>query len=437
MEGEISNDTARSSGDAMPPAFEPLEEPEEPSVPKERSKETEPRAPSEPWPEVLGGDGPADPDDWRQFDIHRVLRSLRLAKPKQCELTLRKLHIRWWHASSSAMTKLLGRAGVPKLILDLIPAIVQTCGVCRNWAKPQPATLTNVEMPDRFNEQLEADIMFALGLSIFHMIDRCTRWYQSFVIPNREDGSLIKALDSWFRLHGPCKELFFDQETGIQNSKDTTEYLTRKGIKYIPRAKGQNVPHIDRRGALVREVMNKMVDQLKIEGIKMTAEQILAEATFVTNAMLTINNCTPYNAVYGRVPNILPDIDRPDAINEGALNHPGSIRNVHRLREIAVQAMVEETAKVRAGRALNARSQPTVAPGTYKIGDQVDFYRKGGSKDVTGWTGPATVLDPYHMDRGTITIRHLHRPVDVQVGDIRFHLPFLVYLAAETSALDP
>ncbi len=72
----------------------------------------------------LGGDGPADADDWTHFDIKRVLRTLRLAEQPQCKLTLRKLHLRWWHASAKAMQNLLGRAGIPDMVLKLIPPIV-------------------------------------------------------------------------------------------------------------------------------------------------------------------------------------------------------------------------------------------------------------------------------------------------------------------------
>ena len=42
----------------------------------------------------------------------------------------------------------------------------------------------------------------------------------------------------------------------------------------------------------------------------MPFESILAECVFCGNAMLTVNNSTPYNAVYGRVPHILPGIEQ-------------------------------------------------------------------------------------------------------------------------------
>ena len=388
---------------------------------------------SEGWPSAIGGDGDPDPDNWTQFDIARVLRTLRMATIPQAKVALRKLHIRWWHASAASMHKLLDRAGVPEAVLALIPAITQTCGACRNWAKPQPENVTNVDLPDCFNHQVEADLMFVYDKIIFHCIDRSTRWYHSLIVVDKQEETLIEALDSWVRLHGPMKELYMDQETAIQASDMTLQYLSRHGIMYHPRAQGQQVAYIDRRGALVRDAMHKIVEQLKIEKIQMPIKFVLSEATFCTNAMVTVNNSTPYNCVYGRVPHILPSIDQPDAINEGTLDPVGSVRYTHRLREISVAAVLQETAKTRAQRALNTRSIPAGQREKYQPGDLVDFYRPLGSKDASGWIGPAKVIDPSHLDKGSITVRHVHRPIEIRIGDLRRHMPFLVFLASSNS----
>ena len=137
------------------------------------SKSTGPARPKDklPWTDSLGGTGNPDPDDWSQFDIRRVLRTLRMGSLSQCRMTLRKLHIRWWHATSQQMQNLLDKVGVPDAILQLIPPIVQTCKVCREWARPQPENVTNINLPDGFNAEVEADILFAYNVRIFHMIE--------------------------------------------------------------------------------------------------------------------------------------------------------------------------------------------------------------------------------------------------------------------------
>ena len=88
-----------------------------------------------------------------------MLRTLRLAEKSQCKSTFRKLHLRWWHALAKTMQKLPGRAGIPEMVLQLIPPIVQTCGVCRDRAKPRSENVASIDLPDRLND-LQIDPMF-------------------------------------------------------------------------------------------------------------------------------------------------------------------------------------------------------------------------------------------------------------------------------------
>ena len=98
--------------------------------------------------------------------------------------------------------------------------------------------------------------------------------------------------------------------------------------------------------------------------------------------------------------------------------------------------MIEWTARERARRALNSKTIIAGQSENYQPGDKVDFFRKGGAKDATGWTGPATVVDNTHISRGTLTIRHIHGTMEGRLADIRRHLPFLVFEAAVYAAYD-
>ena len=96
-------------------------------------------------------------------------------------------------------------------------------------------------------------------------------------------------------------------------------FLARKGVSLHVRGKDQHARFIERRGALLRDCVHRIEGQLKEEGLEMPFHSILAEATFCGNALLAVNGSTPYNAVYGRVPNILPSIDQ---VNPGCRAGP-------------------------------------------------------------------------------------------------------------------
>ena len=164
-----------------------------------------------------------------------MIRIFRTNRESAIRLSLRKLHVRWWHASADTMKRFLERVGVSQKVLDLIPDIVSTCSVCRTWAKPGPSNACSIDIADKFNQQVECDLLFVHKFIIFHMIDRCTRWHAATVLPNKEDDTLMKAIDTaWVTINGLPRELITDGESGIVVSLRTNEFLARKGIQLHP-----------------------------------------------------------------------------------------------------------------------------------------------------------------------------------------------------------
>ena len=277
------------------------------------------------------GAGPEQATDWTNFDIGRVVRVLRTDRIGDIRLTLRKLHVRWWHASHNSMKRMLERCGVADHVLQMLPEITQTCKICREWARPGPSNASNIEVADTFNAQVEGDLIFIHKHIIFHMIDRCTRWHAAKLVTGKTEEDCMAAIDElWISTHGAPKEFICDGESGIARSEQCKRFLARKGVSLHVRGKDQHARFIERRGALLRDCVHRIEGQLKEEGLEMPFHSILAEATFCGNALLAVNGSTPYNAVYGRVPNILPSIDQinpPDAERDPLL-----VRHSHRLR---------------------------------------------------------------------------------------------------------
>ena len=107
-------------------------------------------------------------------------------------------------------------------------------------------------------------------------------------------------------------------ESGIAASARAGSFLSRLGTKFIPRAPQQNARIVERRGALFRDVIHRVDALLKIERrlLDVPFEYRMAEAVFAGNALVTVNNTAPYNAVYGRVPSILPNMNQTNGNGE-------------------------------------------------------------------------------------------------------------------------
>ena len=116
--------------------------------------------------------------------------------------------------------------------------------------------------------------------------------------------------------------------------------------------------------------------------------------------------------------------------------YPGLLRHSHRLHEIALQQMIEGTARPRLGRALNTKTLSAGQIEGYKVGEEVDFCQPPSTKDVSGWMGPATVVDVSELSRGHISARLQRGTIVCRLADVRRHLHFLCLLAAPLAPTD-
>ncbi len=188
-----------------------------------------------------------------------------------------------------------------------------------------------------FNQKVEADFLFLYKHIVWQMLDRCFRFHAATEREGKDEDECIRAIsETWVQIHGPPEEIVMDGESGVVRSKKCREHLQRQGIKLHPRGQGSFAWFIERRGALLRDVIRRIKSQLREEGLDdVPFKVILAEAVFCGNALLTINGSTPYNTVCGRVPRMLPSIDQIAPPGESTTAEP-TLRHVHRLREISL-----------------------------------------------------------------------------------------------------
>ena len=114
-------------------------------------------------------------EDWTSFDVHKSRRLLKTGDAAQQRQELRKLHLRWWHATRKQMETELKVAGAGQDILGMIPSIVETCRECRAWQDRGPDITPSVELVTKQNEQVEVDSMFYKKHMVWHMLDRADR----------------------------------------------------------------------------------------------------------------------------------------------------------------------------------------------------------------------------------------------------------------------
>lgn len=357
-------------------------------------------------------------EDWTSFDANRSLRIARFGSEGQIRRELRKLHIRWWHAGRTHVEQVLQHAGASPQALAQTPAIVDACKKCKAWSRPGPEPSPRIELAVRQNEQVETDLLFDRTYIIWRMIDRADRWHVATLVPTKTIDSLCEAMATpGIQIFGSFKALIIDGETGV-GSAEGRAFLSRRGIPRRPRASGQHAHMIERRGAVLSHALDTAEEQLNTEGIAVVMRTLFAECVFAGNAFASHGGASPYNARFGRQPAMLPDLPAP--AEEGPT---GLTRDRNRLREIALQEIIQSAAQARIRRAMRGQSAAAGEALANEPGEHIDVYRPQSPKDTPGRHGPAAAIQN-HPSRGLAVVRWNNREVLVRYADARRFLGF-------------
>ena len=168
-------------------------------------------------------------------------------------------------------------------------------------------------------------------------------------------------------------------------------------------------------------MLHKLNSQLTHENIKIAKDLLVAECSYVQTAMISINGESPYQAVLGRFPQLLLEVEH---VNQAATQDdigqlPGTSRHITRMREIAIQCIVGSTAKSRLQIAARTKTRVPGEAQEYTVGQQVEIWRAPSSKDLVGWRGPCEITNLNNLEDGVIDIRWQGRTMAVRPQDCR------------------
>jgi hypothetical protein len=418
----------------------------EPTTHKQEREQLQlvPFEPAEPISEVEEPDVPSistqqlalvDPPDWSNWQLSRSLSSLKSTNRSDVIKTLRLLHVRFWHASANKMKTILMSANVDKSILDLIPSVVMTCKICRQWQRPDNRSMTNTRVSMDFNAVVQVDLLFVSNRIVLHAIDEATRWSMAVEIPDRQSGTIIHALTvCWFRVFGAPDLIVSDQEGGLC-SEEASIWSERWGTQFRFKPKGSHASIVERHHAVLRDLIHKVGEECRRSLLDVPFTEIVAESVFAKNSLSYINGISPYMAVLGRQPRMLCDLE--SAGLSMLRDDSGPARHATRLREIAIATMVESTSQERIKRALHNHSRTNAEQLELQVNDLVDIFRTPANKDLSGWRGPCRVVNTTGVSEGYIDVKWGGRVMSVRTADVRRHILFAHIYAQMTSEPSP
>ena len=128
-------------------------------------------------------------------------------------------------------------------------------------------------------------------------------------IPDKTPESIIDALTThWLQLHGKPELMIWDGERAMISGY-ALQWASQCTFQLTSRAKHSKAWVAERRKEILRNALHKCQTQLAIEGHDIKCSHVLADGVISKNALLSIDEGTPYVALYGRVPSLLPQIE--------------------------------------------------------------------------------------------------------------------------------
>ena len=140
---------------------------------------------------------PEDAPAWSTFDIGRAMTALRSGRPEIQRQLLRRLHVRWWHASTTKMQHILRQAGITGPVIDMCKSICETCIICSGWAPPGLRPMAKTRISTALNQVMQADLLFWKDRIILHMIDECIRFSMLAIVESKGAMDLCRSMTLW------------------------------------------------------------------------------------------------------------------------------------------------------------------------------------------------------------------------------------------------
>ena len=137
--------------------------------------------------------------------------------------------------------------------------------------------------------------------------------------------------------------------------------------------------------------------------------------------LLNIGGKSPYNALFGLQPKFIQELESmgQSAITDGDGGIIGASRHSVRLREIALQSIIETIAKARMVRADATKTRVSGEILGLEVGQLVELYRQPAQKDLVGWRGPASIVSIADLKDGYVDVKWKGRVMSVRIPDLR------------------
>jgi len=321
--------------------------------------------------------------------------SLDVLSQNDRQKTLLKLHRQFARPSKKRLIALLKDAGVwNDEYEDTLSKIVDSCDLCKMYAKTPSRPVVGMPMATKFNEKVAMDLKHWEGRWILHIIDMWSRYTLSVFVDRKKPRDIIDALmTQWIGKFGVMNALMTDNG-GEFNSNEMREIASILNVQLCTTA-GES-PFQNGLCERVHAMTDTMLVKLVADYGKYNTQTLLSWANMARNSLQMWNGFSSHQLVFGENPN-LPNIMTEElpalqgmTSSEVFAEH---LNALHASRRVFIETEADE----RIRRAL--RNKVRAAEQVFENRDLVFYKREGKER----WLGPGKVV---FQDGKVVFVRH-------------------------------
>ena len=337
---------------------------------------------------------------------------------------IRRTHNNLGHPTSQKLSEHLRRAGMSNELVE--GAAEYQCPSCTERVPPKLTTPGKLKEAREFNDKISIDGFEwknekGLKMYVIHIFDEATHYHLGKRISRSAESTEKAMYENWFSWAGPPNEICHD-EGGEFMSQRWKDMLQREGIKPTVSAAPWQRGRIERHGAVIKEMLNRINQEKEIE-TNAEFDYALYQCFQAKNSMSVSNGYSPEQAVLGRARRLPGSICNDEDSITHSLDNPEDTRSKDfqermQIRTLARKALLDADNSQAIRRAMLRQSRGHEHD--WQLGELCMIWDKRKSPNMIEkgrWVGPCQVI--MHEGRTIIWVTQMNRLLRVARENMR------------------
>lgn len=231
--------------------------------------------------------------------------------PQEIRSSVARLHLNLGHPSRQELCRFLAYEGsLPDAVYDCARRL--RCATCERLKPKQPPRPSGKPsmVVGQFGDELQMDVFYCRTLTsetfiVLGMVDKATGLQQAIILPDRSGDSVFEAFEkAWLRPYGLPIHVSCDPDPSFRGSFEARTTALGCIIEHCPAEAHWVIGMVERRNALLRTILEKLIDQFAAATIN-ECSTLLVAACHAINSNIHTHGRSAYQAVFGRQPRLV------------------------------------------------------------------------------------------------------------------------------------